>query len=240
MSTRTRRVLQHVALAATGFILSYLFVAFFVIPDEVVAVDVTIPSVVGLAQADAERRLASLGLKFRVGESRFSGDAPKSTVLSQTPAAGMLAAPGSTVSLDISSGQQRATIPDLRGLTRDDAERSLQKAGLQLGQVEEQPGDAARGQVIDSKPGADVVVPLGTRIDLVVSGGPAELTMPDMIGRDLQTARGLLEQVGLTMNPVTFDSISTLPPGTVITQIPSAGSPVAAGTAVTLQVAGKP
>ena len=237
---RIRKVLPYVALASGSFVIAYLVVAFAVIPDEAVAADITIPSVVGLTQSDADRRLTSLGLKATLGESRFSGDAPKSTVLAQNPAAGSVVLPGATVSLDVSSGQQRSTIPSIGGLTRDDAERALKDAGLQLGRLEEQPGDSARGTVLDSRPGAGQVVPLGTRVDLLVSGGPAELTMPDVVGRDLQTARGLLEQVGLALEPVAYDSVSTFLPGTVVAQSPAAGSAVASGAVVTLRIAGKP
>ncbi|MEO6446881.1 MAG: PASTA domain-containing protein [Gemmatimonadaceae bacterium] len=238
-SDRLRRILQYVLLAAAGFMLAYLLVAFAIIPDDVASADITIPSVVGLTQGDAERRLVSLGLSPVLGESRFSGDAPKSTVLGQEPSAGTVVAPGATVMLDVSSGQQRSTIPGLEGLTRDNASRALAEAGLQLGQVEEQSSDAVRGEVLDSRPGSGQVVPRGTRVDLVVSAGPAELVMPDVVGRDVTSARSLLELLGLALDEPAYDTLSTLPVGTVVAQSPAAGSPVSVGAAVALRVAGR-
>lgn len=237
---RLPAVMQHVAVAAGGFLLAYLLVAFVILPDDVALGDVGVPGVVGLTQADAERRLIALGLKVAEGEQRFSADAPRSTVLAQSPAAGTTVAPGSTVTLDVSAGQQRSTIPTLLGLTREDAERELRRAQLQLGQVSEQASDSARGLVLASAPDAGQVVPQGTRVDLVVSSGPAELTMPDLVGRDLETASTLLAQLGLVLGATTYDSSASFPRGTVVSQSPAAGSAVAAGTTVVLRLAGQP
>ncbi|MBK9977614.1 MAG: PASTA domain-containing protein [Gemmatimonadetes bacterium] len=168
------------------------------------------------------------------------GRRPKSTVLAQNPPAGSVVAPGTTISLDVSAGQQRATIPALVGLASEDAERELKKAGLQLGQLQEQPSDSARGLVLGSNPSDGQVVPLGTRVDLIVSAGPAQLTMPDVVGQDYESAAALLAQLGLVTAPPDYDPDSTLPRGAVVSQSPAAGASVAAGTTITLRVAGTP
>lgn len=234
----TRRVLEYSATAFAGFALAYLLVAFVILPDAVEVADVTVPGVVGLTQTDAQRRLTALGLEVTIGESRFSADAPKSTVVAQNPPAGATIAPGSGVTLDISAGQQRATIPSLVGLSRRDAEQELRDAALQLGQVTTQSSDSARGLVLASSPAEGQVVPQGTQVDLVVSSGPAELTMPDVVGHDVESARALLAQLGLSVAPVVYDPDATFPAGTVLAQSPAAGSAVAARTIVTLKVAG--
>lgn len=233
-----RGALEYSVAAFAGFALAYLLVAIVILPDSVAVSDVTVPGVVGLTQSDAQRRLINLGLEAKVGESRFSADAPKSTVVAQNPPAGATISPGSVVTLDISAGQQRATIPALIGLSRRDAEGELRDAGLQLGQVTTQASDSARGLVLASNPSEGQVVPQDTRVDLVVSTGPAQLTMPDVVGRDLESANALLAQLGLSVAPAEYDSSATYPAGTVVAQTPAAGSAVAAGTSVTLRVAG--
>lgn len=235
---KLRRVLEFAVTALAGFALAYLLVAFVILPDDVAVSDVSVPGIVGLTQADAQRRLTALGLEVTIGESRFSADAPKSTVLSQHPLAGATVAPGSAVTLDISAGQQRATIPSLIGLSRRDAEGELRKGGLQPGKVISEPSDSARGLVLSTSPAEGQVVPHGTQVDLIVSAGPAQLTMPDVVGRDLQSANALLAQLGLSVAPAEFDPAALLPAGTVVAQTPAAGSAVAAGTTVTLRVAG--
>jgi beta-lactam-binding protein with PASTA domain len=64
--------------------------------------------------------------------------------------------------------------------------------------------------------------------------------MPDVVGRDAGLARSLLEQVGLALGPIEYDSLSTLAPGTVIAQSPAAGASMTAGSLVSIRVAGRP
>lgn len=235
----SRRLLTFAGTAIAGFLLAYFLVAVFVFPDAESDVSVSVPGVVGLTREDAQRRLISAGLVPLLGEERFSGDAPKSTVLSQTPPAGESVTRGATVALDISAGQQRSLIPSLAGLTQGDAERAIRGAGLQPGDVSEQRSDSARGLVLDSRPAAGQGVPAGTRVDLVVSSGPEQLTMPDVVGRDEESATVLLRQLGFTLAPVERDAMSTLPIGTVVSQSPAAGSLVAPAASVSLRVSAR-
>jgi serine/threonine-protein kinase len=235
----SRRLLTHAGLAVSGFLLAWLFIAFVVFPDDGAASVVTVPAVVGLTYDDAARRLADSGLDASLGESRLSGEAPKSTVLAQTPVAGSRLLRGAKVALDVSAGQQRATIPDLTGRSRSAAEEVLRDAGLQLGQVTERASDHARGTVLSTRPAVGQIVPAGTAVDLEVSLGPAELSMPDVVGHDLSEARSTLEQLGLTIGDVTYDSTSTFPSGRVLQQTPVAGAAVLPRTPVSLRVSGK-
>ncbi len=221
-----------------GFAAAWLLVAFVVFPDEGPPDAVLVPAVVGLPYADASQRLTTAGLKASQGESRLSGEAPKSTVLAQTPVAGSRAQRGDPVTLDVSAGQQRATIPELVGKGRSSADRILREAGLTMGQVTERADAQARGTVLALAPSPGQVVPAGTAVDLVVSSGPAQLTMPDLVGRDLIDARSTIEQLGLTIGAVRYDSSSTRSAGRVLEQFPTAGTSVAPGAAVTLLVSG--
>ncbi|MFN8571645.1 MAG: PASTA domain-containing protein [Gemmatimonadaceae bacterium] len=240
ISPRLRSVLRYLAIAAAGFLLGYLIVALFIFPNDGVDDGVKVPAVVGMPYDEAVKRLAAIGLKGSLGESKVSATAPKSTVLSQRPAGGLDASRGSTVLLDISAGQQRATVPSIAGQAQDAAAAALASAGLALGQVTEQNADEPRGTVLELRPDAGQVVPAGTHVDLVISAGPALLAMPEVIGRELSEARLILEQLGVEVAPVEYDSTSSLPRGSVISQSPSAGSSIPPGTAVVLRVAGRP
>jgi eukaryotic-like serine/threonine-protein kinase len=225
--------------ALAGFVGAWLFVAFVLFPPGSSADAVSVPSVVGLTYDDAARRLSDSGLKASLGETRVSGEAPRSTVLSQNPQPGARLPRGDRVSLDVSAGQERSSIPKLIGLTRAQAEGALQKVGLAPGRVTEHADDHARGTVISTQPGVGQVVPVGTAVDLVLSAGPAELSMPDVVGRDLSEAKSTLEQLGLAVGAVAYDSTSTAPNGQVLEQTPAAGAQVAPGATVTLRVSGK-
>ncbi len=239
-STKARKWLPFVVAATSGFLLAFALVALFLFPADDAPQEVRVPSVVGLPFTDAERRLKALGLVASLGQERPSGDLPKNAVVAQTPVAGETVNNGAEIVLDVSEGVARAAVPALLGLARDDAERALTAVGLALGDVTEQPSDSARGIVLAATPATGVAVPKGTRVAVVLSAGPGELSLPDVIGRDIDSARGLLEQLGLTLAPAEYDSLSSLPRGTVIGQTPAAGASITSGSTVTLRIAGRP
>ena len=235
-----RAVLPYVALALAGFALAWLLVAFVIFPDEGLPETTAVPAVLGLRYDDAKLRLEAAGLEAALGESRLSGSAPQSTVLAQSPAPGAQIALGATVTLDVSAGQRRSTIPRLAGLSQESALDALRRNGLSAGKLLERPGPEARGTILASQPDAGRVVPEGTAVDLVVSAGPSELTMPDVVGRALTEVRATLEQLGLSLTEISYDSTSTFPPGTIVAQVPAAAASVPIGGAVTLRVSSRP
>lgn len=227
-------------IAGVSFALAWLIVAVLLFPDEGPAPNIAVPAVVGLRFAEAERKLSEVGLTAALGETQSSNTAPKQYVLAQTPAAGTTVGPEVVVTLDVSAGQVRTRIPKLAGMARDEALAALRTAHLELGQVVERPGDEARGTVVSSQPAAGQQVPQGTPVELVVSAGPSELRMPDVVGRELFEVRATLEQLGLRISETQYDSTSALPVGLVVSQVPAAGSPVTATAPITIRVSGRP
>jgi serine/threonine-protein kinase len=237
---RTPVARTHAIIAGVAFTVAWLIVAIVLIPDTGPAPSIVVPPVVGLRFEEAERKLAEAGLKVALGETRPSLTAPRRYVLAQTPAAGTAVGSEVSVTLDISAGQVRARVPAVVGMSRDDAVASLRSANLEIGQVVERPDPEARGTVLSSQPEAGQQVPQGTPVELVVSGGPSELRMPDIVGRELFEVRATLEQLGLRIGETQYDSTSALPAGLVSSQVPAAGSPVTAAYFITIRVSGRP
>lgn len=237
---RAKAWLPYAIAAASGFLLAFGLVAMLLFPPDDTVQEVRVPSVMGLPYADAERRLRAMGLKVSLGAERASTDVPRNAVVGQTPVAGETVNAGTEVVLDVSQGQGRASeVPSLLGSSREDAEQRLTAAGLAVGEVSTVASDTARGIVLSTTPGAGQPVAAGSRVALVVSAGPTELSLPDVVGRDLPAARGTLEQLGLSAT-VEYDSLSSLPAGTVVAQSPAAGAAIASGARVTLRVSGRP
>ena len=233
----SRRLFPYAVVAAGGFLLAYLVVAFLIFPPELVPDDSKVPQVVGLMYDDAVTRLEAAGFKARVGEERYVELAPKATVLSQTPPPGSSEPRGAEIVLDVSAGQRQLQVPPVVGLTQALAQDALEKAGLEIGEVRERESQSARGAVLETSPAAGQTVSPSTRIDIVVSSGPPAVEAPDVVGQSYATARTLLEQVGLRVGDVTVDSLSTSIPSTVISQTPAAGSRLAPGSRISLTIA---
>jgi serine/threonine-protein kinase len=234
----TRRLLPYFLAAAGGFLIAYLVVFLFVFPTAIVPNEGQVPNVVGLTYDDATRRLRAADFETGSGQQIFHATVPQGTVLRQHPAAGRAEAKGTRVLLDVSSGQRRAEVPDVIGMTRQQAEVALQNAGFEVGEVVERPSDARRGAVVATAPAAATSLNLPASVSIVVSGGLVTVDLPDVIGRPVDAARATLEQLGLKV-AVHVDSAATAAPNTVVAQSPAARRAVPTGSFVSLRVSGR-
>ena len=133
----SRRLLPYALVAAGGFLLAYLFVAFLIFPPQIIPDDAKVPQVVGLLYDEAVTRLEAAGFKAKTGEERFVELAPKSTVLAQSPPPGATEPRGSEIVLDVSAGQRQIQVPSIIGLAQATAEDAIEKAGLEVGDVQQ-------------------------------------------------------------------------------------------------------
>jgi eukaryotic-like serine/threonine-protein kinase len=234
-----RHLLPYVISAAGGFLIAYLVVAFAIFPSEILPNDALVPNVTGLSYEDAAKRLQLSGFRAGQGEQRFTTSAPRMTVLQQNPPAGSRELRGTKVVLDVSSGQRVGTVPNVVGMARADAERALEQAGFDVGEVATRAGAAPFGEVVEMRPAGGARATQPGPVSLVVSGGPATLQVPEVVGRNFRDARTMLQQLGLRVGVVTIDSTAIEPANMVVAQSPEAGQPVSAGSAVSLRISGR-
>jgi 6-phosphogluconolactonase len=132
---------------------------------------VTTPNVVGLTQAAASTALSKVGLVAGQLSMQSSATVPSGSVISQSPAAGVIVVPGSAVSLAISSGT--VAVPNVVAMTQTAAATALTGAGLALGTVTlASSATVSAGSVISQTPAAATMVLAGTAVNLSVSVGP--------------------------------------------------------------------
>ena len=176
----------------------------------------TIPSVVGLAEADAEKALQ---------DTVYSDDVEQGEVVSVSPSEGAEVKEGTTVTLVISKGNQPATVPKLTGKSQSDAEAALSQAGLSGNATEDYSDTVEEGVIISQDTDAGKEVSKGTTIGYVVSKGPkmTVVTVPDLSYKDQNTAEKLLKQAGLTPEYIGEDYSDEYPEGQVFYQSVSAG-----------------
>ncbi len=96
------------------------------------------------------------------------------------------------------------------------------------------------GKVIDTEPSQGVELQAGSPVTVFVSSGPAQMNVPEVTGQSEAEARASLRAAGLHAGAVTKQEAPGQAPGTVLSQSPSAGSPVRSGEAVSLVVAKAP
>ena len=197
---------------------------------------VTVPTVIGADQANAEAKLRREG--FSVDTTSKTSDKPAGRVIGQDPSGETKADKGSTVTLTVSSGPEQVAVPQVVGLTLKSAQGRLQKAGLQSTQREENSTDVAKGRVISASPSEGEKVDKGSSVSLVVSSGPEQVAVPDVTGKSFDEAQSTLQAAGFKVTRT--DKESDKDPGTVLSQNPKAGTQADSGSAVALTVAKEP
>ncbi|MRH28318.1 Stk1 family PASTA domain-containing Ser/Thr kinase [Microbacterium sp. SYP-A9085] len=130
-----------------------------------------VPDVVGLTWEAANGKLAAEDLNsHRVDEA--SDTVPEGHVVRTDPASGVSVARESEVTVHVSKGPEATAVPTLVGLSRAQAEKAIEDAGLTLGQVRPQEDpDAAADTVLESSPKEGDSVPRASVVDLVVATG---------------------------------------------------------------------
>ena len=198
---------------------------------------VAVPFVEGLREALAINALDQAGLQYEVVR-RANADTPEGFVFRQDPAAGQRIDPGTdTVTIFVSTGKPKAVVPNLVGLSRDQAVSSLSGKKLEV-RVVEVNSDQTVNTVTGQFPAAGQRVDEGSTVRINVSKGPRPVAVPSVIGLTYDDATAQLSAAGFSVTRRDVDDDQA--EGTVVGQDPSGGSLVSAGTTVTLSVSKGP
>ena len=147
--------------------------------------------------------------------------------------------PGKTV--PDASTAVAAAVPNVVGLTQAAATTAITGAGLVLGTVTTASSSTVpSGSVVSESPVAGTSVNTGSAVNLVVSSGPAQVAVPNVVGLTQAAATTAITGAGLALGTVTTVSSGTVPSGSVISESPVAGTQVNTGSAVNLVVSSGP
>ena len=135
-------------------------------------------------------------------------------------------------------GGDPVDVPDVVGLTENEARAALDEAGLN---AEEEQGPSRRqpGIIFKTDPEAGEEAEEGDTVTIFVSTGPREVAVPDVIGLPLPEARERIEEEGLEVGDITRTP-SEEEEGTVIGQEFPEDAQVQTGTRIGLEVSSGP
>ena len=193
---RIRTIFMTVALGITLAVI--LFFGIRAIFDRIVTT-ATVPYVNGLDIKDAEELLTREGLKYE--EMYFNTDDVKvNVVMVQKPEADTVVRKGDTVMLSVSSGPSQLQMPDVQGMSMEDATALLKSYGFIPTCERVINGDCAIDTVVSQTPAAYEKVNKDTPVTISISGG--KTTVPLLKNLSLAEAEELLKQNQLRINPV--------------------------------------
>lgn len=127
-------------------------------------------------------------------------------------------------------------VADVTGALFDDGAQTLRDQGLLVLRLTETSDDVESGIIIRTDPVAGTSVPERTTIEVVVSSGRLEATVPLLSGLTEEAARVALESVGLVLGIITPGNSATVPEGSVIESVPAANERIVEGSIVNLLV----
>jgi beta-lactam-binding protein with PASTA domain len=208
---------------------------------------VSVPKVVGMTKTAATAAITGAGLVLGTGIVQSSSRVAAGSVIGERPVDGTLVNAGSAVNLVVSSGPARVSVPNAAGMTQVGASTAITGAGLVVGAVAVQSSDTvATGSVIGQGPIAGTSLNVGSAVNLVLSSGPAKVSVPNVVGMTQAAAitairgHGLVRRKRIQLGTVTTQSSSTIAAGSVISESPAAGTSVNVGSAVDLAVSSGP
>ena len=202
---------------------------------------VTVPNVLNYEQEEAVKTLEDAGFETKIGTPDFSDTVPEGQVMDQTPDGNKQAAEGSEVTLIISKGKKPAEqvdVPNITGMTEDEALKALETAGLTGKKVGEEANDAEAGKVFWQGTNTGTKVDKGSEVEYKVSTGPDTVAVPDVTGDSERNAKKRLEDAGFSYGETQYAYSDTVSKGLVISYNP--GGNVAPGTQITLTVSQGP
>jgi beta-lactam-binding protein with PASTA domain len=216
--------------------------------------NVTVPNLRGQKPFDAQKLLEAKGLAL--GATTNGDTAPKpslvGTIEDQSRKAGTKVKKGTAISVRVFVGTGKVKVPDLKGMSLNQAKAALDPLKLQVGKTTPQPSDPDKEKIVSQSPPAATLVASGTAVDIFFpavkpgggtgktgAGGKAgkklkgAITVPALTGLVGASAAGKLAALGLT-KVQRQPAISAKPLGTIVDQSPAAGTPVQPGTPITI------
>jgi serine/threonine-protein kinase len=197
--------------------------------------EAAVPAVVGERQSAAEDALREAGFEPRV-RKEASSDVPSGRVISVSPQEGTTAERGSTVTLTVSSGPEQVEVPDVTGVSEDEARNRLEEAGLRVETQERETADEDPGTVLEQDPAAGTAVDAGSAVTLTLAKAPPDVAVPDLLNQTEADARTALEDAGFEVRRVRQVVTDPNQVGRVIDQSPDPGEQRPRGSRVTITV----
>ncbi|MEN9301484.1 MAG: hypothetical protein RLZZ254_1265 [Actinomycetota bacterium] len=204
-----------------------------------------VPDLSGMNEGEARNAVVPFDWEVVVRAER-SDTVPAGSVITTDPVAGRSLREGSTLVLVIAEGETLATLPDVSGLTVDEAVELLTSLELVPTQTQTESEEVDAGRAISwvvpsqsgLKPGDKVLK--GTEVQLLISLGPPLREVPSIIGLTLEQAKELLDPLRLDLIPTGEAPSNAAAAGLIGAQSPPPGEKVARDSGIAFSISTGP
>ncbi|MFI6404588.1 Stk1 family PASTA domain-containing Ser/Thr kinase [Streptomyces sp. NPDC050548] len=195
------------------------------------------PNFVGQTYDAAKTMAVNSGLKLAEPTRKACANAPKGSVCSQDPKAGVDVNKGDTINLVVSTGAPKVVVPSVLGQNVDDATSTLEgdKYKFVVKTVQKVSAEDP-GTVLDQDPKLGAEVEKGTTITLTVAKAQAKSTVPDVSGKSCDDAKAQMTANNLVGNCTEVDTSDPNLVGKVVSTDPQANTQVDKNSTVNIQI----
>lgn len=199
-----------------------------------------IPNVVAKDTDVAEKKLKDSQLGFLIANKIENDVIAKNKILTQDPNAGFITDVGTIVNVVISAGRGDAIVPNVTGMLFDEAKEQLEALGFVVKKKEEESNEA-KDAVLSQSVGENETLEIGSTILLTVSLGKdykeaKPVTIPELVGMDLDKAKKMAESMELTVVVGKSVHSETVPDNQIMEQSPKAGESGMTGDSIVITV----
>lgn len=194
-----------------------------------------VPNVVGQTQDSAVQAIEAAGYVVGDVTEEYSADVVAGRVCKQDPEADSALEKGGKVNIVISKGVEKGSIPDLSGMTAEQAEKAIKDAGYTPQYAGNEASEADADTVSKQDPAAGKEADKGTTVKYWISTGPEDIEVPNVVGYDQASAKSTLEKAGFTVSVATGSYSDEYAEGEVMSQTPNGGK-LGKGETVTITV----
>ena len=162
---------------------------------------IAVENYIGKTREEAKELIEAQGLVLDVNTVENENE-PDGVVLGQKPEEGTSVDKGSTITLEINELPDSVPVPPLKGLTKEEAQKTLEDSSLKLGSVEEEFNEEVEeGKVIYSNPDGGYSVKRGTAVKIIISKGidKTPIVLSDYKGMDQDVVVNQLKSFGFTV-----------------------------------------
>jgi len=198
---------------------------------------VVVPDLVGKKVLYVLEILTDLKLNAKIKGSEYSSDIPAGHVIFQEPEPGSEIKIGRNVRIIISKGTKTILMPNLQGLSIQQARIILEENGLHPGELSTIYSNKIKKEgIIAQSVSQDSIITRGAHVNLLVSGGirPKTYKMLDLKGLSLEDAIFLIEKNNLLLGEIKFYPHEDKPKNVIVSQKPLYGHRVIEGTFVNI------
>jgi beta-lactam-binding protein with PASTA domain len=191
-----------------------------------------VPLVNNQPVAAARQQIAAAHLRSTVVNQPSAG-VKSGLVIRSSPAEGNNVPANTLVTLYVSTGPSKVSVPNVQGKQQAAAEAQLQNAGFNVSVQQDTTSTQPAGTVVNQNPASGTMVEPGSKVTIFVSGAAS---IPNVVGLSQQSAQTSLQSAGFKVSVQTVAGPAGTTPGNVWQQNPTANTTAAPGTTVTILV----